>query len=238
MVREAQRAGLRFDEDKVRALHCAPDEHDHGKVQQVRSLPQIVEPTASDPSTPQDATKEPIEAKGEEEDEEVRADDVNYDELPTFHRKLALATSKGRIHDVLCRKNGVNAFSVLAWNFMEYLPLRRMDLQHDGSWKPIMWPLPKGEVRDIPDNVVVHNSVIKRMLHDPTYRPGNLIVGGGGRGVRVAPEEYGIGKWKVLREEGDWIGECYIRAEPPPGSRTNSTVSGVKKLFGERKKSE
>jgi hypothetical protein len=236
MVREAQRAGLGFDEVKVRALHCAPDEHDHGKVQKVQPLPQIVEPTTSEPSTPQEAAKEPIEATG---DAEVKTDDVNYDELPTFHRKLAFATTKGRIHDVLCRNNGVHAFSVLAWNFMEYLPLRRMDLQEDGSWKPIVWPLPKGEVRDIPDNVVVHNSVIKRMLRDPTYRPGNLILGGGGRGVRVAPEEYGIGKWKVLREEGDWIGECYVRAERPPGTKTNSNgLSGVKKLLGERKKSE
>lgn len=38
---------------------------------------------------------------------------------------------------------------------MEYLPFRRMDLQSDGSWKPIIWPLPMGEVRDVPENVCV-----------------------------------------------------------------------------------
>jgi hypothetical protein len=63
----------------------------------------------------------------------------------------------------------------------------------------------------IPDNVVIHHSVIKRMQADPTYRPGNLIVGGGGRGVRCAPAKYGIGNWKLLRDAGDPIGECWIR---------------------------
>lgn len=95
---------------------------------------------------------------------------------------------------------------------MEYLPFRRMDLQADGSWKSIRWPLPKGEVRDVPDDVVVHNSVIKRMKADERYRPGNLILGGGGRGTKVAPREAGIGEWRVCREEGDPIGEVYVRA--------------------------
>lgn len=49
---------------------------------------------------------------------------------------------------------------------MEYLPFRRMDLQEDGSWKAIIWPLPKGEVRDIPNNALIHGSVIKRMEAD------------------------------------------------------------------------
>ena len=46
---------------------------------------------------------------------------------------------------------------------------------------------------------------------DPTYRPGNLIVGGGGRGVRVAPTKYGIGKWKVHSEQGNPVSELYIK---------------------------
>jgi hypothetical protein len=53
------------------------------------------------------------------------------------------------------------------------------------------------------------------MHADPSYRPGNLIVGGGGRGVRVAPPEFGIGSWKLLREEGDPVGECWVRDGPP-----------------------
>ena len=77
---------------------------------------------------------------------------------------------------------------------MEYMPFRRMDLQADDSWKSIRWPLPKGEVRDIPDGAWIHGSVIRRMHADSMYRPGNLIVGGGGRGVRIAPPHYGTGK--------------------------------------------
>lgn len=58
----------------------------------------------------------------------------------------------------------------------------------------------------------IHTSVIKRMENDPQYRPGNLIVGGGGRGVRRAPEHYGVGSWKVVHEEGDVVGEAYVKA--------------------------
>ena len=98
---------------------------------------------------------------------------------------------------------------------MEYLPFRRMDLQEDGSWKSITWPLPKGEVRDIPADAIIHTSVIKRMEADPKYRPGNLIVGGGGRGVRHALKELGIGKWLCKKDEGDVISECFVRASLP-----------------------
>lgn len=35
-----------------------------------------------------------------------------------------------------------------------------------------------------------------------SYRPGNLIIGGGGRGVKVAPKELGIGEWEILKNHG------------------------------------
>ena len=43
------------------------------------------------------------------------------------------------------------------------------------------------------------------------YRPGNLIVGGGGRGVKIAAEKYGTGSWEVIGDEGDPVGEVYLR---------------------------
>lgn len=86
-----------------------------------------------------------------------------------------------------------------------------MDLQEDGSWKPIRWPLPCGEVRDIPDNARVHGSVIRRMQQDDKYRPGNLIIGGGGRGVRMAGKEHGIGDWVCVANEGCPIGEVWMK---------------------------
>jgi len=120
--------------------------------------------------------------------------------------------TRGKIHDCLCYPSGGLSLSgTLGWKLMEYLPFRRMDLQPDGSWKPIIWPLPCGEVRDIPDTVKIHNSVIRRMRADPKYRPGNLIVGGGGRGVRRAPKSAGIGEWEVLREEGSLVGEVLVK---------------------------
>ncbi|KAJ9603284.1 hypothetical protein H2200_012062 [Cladophialophora chaetospira] len=100
------------------------------------------------------------------------------------------------VHDCLEFGGGLPHLTVSFWKLMEYLPFRRMDLQ-DGKWKAIRWPLPMGETRDIPDDAQIHISVIRRMEADPQYRPGNLIIGGGGRGVRKAPEHKGI----VVREK-------------------------------------
>ena len=95
---------------------------------------------------------------------------------------------------------------------MEYLPFRRMDLSPEtGEWQAISWPLPCGETRDIPHDAWIHRSAIERMKADATYRPGNLIIGGGGRGLRIAPDEAGMGEWDIHKEEGDLIGEIHIR---------------------------
>ncbi|OJD10068.1 hypothetical protein ACJ73_09951, partial [Blastomyces percursus] len=67
-----------------------------------------------------------------------------------FYGALNYSGTKGHIHDPLDFKSGLSAMSVLAWNMMEYLSFKKMDLQQDGSWAPIRWPLPCGEVRDIP----------------------------------------------------------------------------------------
>ncbi|KAK3949466.1 hypothetical protein QBC32DRAFT_400207 [Pseudoneurospora amorphoporcata] len=128
----------------------------------------------------------------------------------SFHTMITQAHT-ALIHDSLSFSCGLSFGSVLAWKVMEYLPFRRLDLSEDGSWKPIRWPLPCGEVRDIPENAHVHGSVIKRMQMDETYRPGNLIIGGGGRGVRFAGREHGIGEWVCVKEEGDPVGEVWMK---------------------------
>jgi hypothetical protein len=46
-----------------------------------------------------------------------------------------------------------------------------------------------------------------------SYRPGNLLVGGGGRGVRVAPAKYGIGDWVVVGDEGNLVGEVLMKKD-------------------------
>ena len=65
----------------------------------------------------------------------------------------------------------------------------------------------------MPLDAKIHYSAIKRMEADHKYRPGNLIIGGGGRGVRVAPASKGTGKWVVVAEQGDVVGECFVRAK-------------------------
>ena len=178
MVREAQKAGLQFDQEKMMQLNCCEDyKHLH---------------QGNDDLSTSQLTDKPGQPK-------------------TFPQILHSAAISGRMHDCLLFNNGVPRNSVLSWKIMEYLPFRRMDLQPDGSWKSIRWPLPKGEVRDIPDSAWIHNSALKRMEADENYRPGNLIVGGGGRGVRRAPKHLGIGEWVVLKEEGDVTGEVLVR---------------------------
>ncbi|KAJ5752512.1 hypothetical protein N7520_009429 [Penicillium odoratum] len=131
-----------------------------------------------------------------------------------FHDTLTQTMDHGIVHDCLTYGGGVSFLSTLSWRLMEYLPFRRMDLQADGSWKPIRWPLPCGEVRDIPDDAQIHVSAIHRMQIDPTYRPGNLIIGGGGRGIKRAPNKYGIGEWEVCKHADDIVRRTYIRKKP------------------------
>jgi hypothetical protein len=141
----------------------------------------------------------------------INGRDLNTHSTPRMSDIEYLAT-RTRLHDSLTFKGGLPWTSVIPWLIMEHLPFRRMDLQPDGTWKPISWPLPRGETRDMPDDAQIHSSVVQRMKVDPSYRPGNLIVGGGGRGVRRAPESAGIGRWRVVRERGDPIGETVVRA--------------------------
>lgn len=101
-----------------------------------------------------------------------------------------------------------------------------MDLQPDGSWKPISWPLPRGEVRDIPHNARIHGSVIRRLQVDKNYRPGNLIVGGGGRGVKRAPDHLGIGEWVCVEKEGCPVGEVWVRKDALEKQNGNGVHNG------------
>lgn len=198
MVREARKAGLPFDEEKLREFNCYDDLADIQPSEPLngRGFPRFLVSS----STPTFETPR-----------------VDLDPTPSSSSKyleaLESAATRGLSHDCLSFGQGLPATSVISWRIMEHLPFRRMDLQPDGSWKPIRWPLPRGEVRDIPHWAHIHNSAMKRMAADPKYRPGNLIVGGGGRGVRVAPKEAGTGHWTVLREQGDPVGEVYIRVD-------------------------
>ena len=91
-------------------------------------------------------------------------------------------------------------------------------------------PLPRGEVRDMPNDAKVHRSAIRRMENDSSYRPGNLICGGGGRGYITAPREAGIGKWKVVGEEGNLVGERVVMVREP-----KETVKEERKTNGKSK---
>jgi len=212
MVREAQRAGLEFDSEKMLKLKCCDEDYNIPSLgiatagQPVPNVPEI-EVTAS-PSvdifnSPHSEKPEPGWVAGMEPEKPAES---------VFQQSLKTAATKGVLHDCLEFKNGLPAGSVISWKVMEYMPFRRMDLRPDGSWKAISLPLPMGETRDIPENAWIHHSAIRRMEANPKYRPGNLIVGG--RGVRRAPKEAGIGHWEILKGEGDPIGMVYVRNQP------------------------
>lgn len=240
MVREAMRAGLHFDPDKIREMGCLDvmdemdrtegDEHaghpngtksqnhedvNPGNGPHGPGIPDIMvrAPSTSTPKLFQGASFQ--SQNGPRQDgfspmSEKPADEHTQPMSAFFEMINKCYTA--RIHDSLSFDCGLSKGSVLAWKVMEYLPFRRLDLQ-DGEWKPIRWPLPCGEVRDIPRNARVHGSVIRRMQLDESYRPGNLIIGGGGRGVRFAGKEHGTGDWVCVSEEGDPIGEIWVRKD-------------------------
>jgi hypothetical protein len=227
MVREAQKAGLDMDEEKLEALNCWYDEDEYLATRPQADVPTIeIDPGSPAPVNEANGTND-INGATQKEiiDEENYASHHHTPPDTEFHKHYHFAATRGRIHDVLQFKNGASGPSVVSWNIMEYMPFRRMDLREDGTWKAIIWPLPKGETRDIPANAVIHSSVIKRMLADPNYRPGNLIVGGGGRGVRHAPKDMGIGKWVIACEHGHPVGECLVRKEPPVRRKTEDSAT-------------
>jgi hypothetical protein len=82
----------------------------------------------------------------------------------------------------------------------------------------------------MPDDALVHISAIKRMEVDPTYRPGNLVLGGGGRGVVVAPKEAGMGKWIPAGNEGDLVRGRFLRKP-----REKKEKNGHRKANGKKK---
>ncbi|KAF9893022.1 hypothetical protein FE257_012433 [Aspergillus nanangensis] len=205
MVQEAIRAGLQFDESKLKQFECCEEfEGEYSPIHTTtpwnRSNGLCADPE-HDQLTGQTHVKPNL---GEVDKKQSSRASEN------FHVALHSSSTGGLIHDCLSFKNGLPALSVLSWRIMEYLPFRRMDLQ-DGTWKPIRWPLPCGETRDIPFDAVVHISALRRMDANPSYRPGNLIVGGGGRGCRQAPEDLGKGDWVVHDFKGDPVREVYVR---------------------------
>ncbi|CAK7199862.1 hypothetical protein SEUCBS139899_002548 [Sporothrix eucalyptigena] len=244
MVREAMRAGLTFDAEKVVAMGCSDVlENQWGPNMEEEKVapPAMLSPSAAlnVPAVvaPDDAPQPmPPNIRINSQDETLAGGSQatagssvdstkakEADASPETPIDIRLSTPRSQFHDMLYKAHmapihdsleygkGLHFMTVNSWKIMEYMPFRRMDLQADGSWKPIRWPLPCGEVRDVPDNVYVHGSVLRRMRQDPTYRPGNLIVGGGGRGCRVAPAHYGMGEWVCIAEEGDIIGELWMK---------------------------
>ncbi|KAI3392447.1 hypothetical protein diail_5691 [Diaporthe ilicicola] len=217
LVREAMKVGLQFDTEKVVAMGCADAlDCEPASTAQKTGVPDIRVDPSSPPVSPGEEGESGPRSASNATSQTATAEEL---EQSSFHELMHKA-HVARIHDSLSHDCGMSFSSVLAWKIMEYMPFRRMDLQPDGSWKPIRWPLPGGEVRDIPDDVKVHGSVIRRMNTDKTYRPGNLIVGGGGRGCRVAPEEYGIGQWECISNHGCPVEEVWKKV-----SRKDSDAS-------------
>ena len=212
MVREAQRAGLEFDADKMMKLKCCDEDYNlpslgiETDTSPMPGMPEI-EVNSSPFTSPRKENPEPGWAPGLEPEKPRKS---------VFQQNLETAATRGVLHDCLEFNNGLSVTSVLSWKMMEYLPFRRMDLRSDGSWKAISLPLPMGETRDMPENAYIHHSAIRRMEADEKYRPGNLIIGGGGRGVRRAPKELGMGQWEILKGKDDPIGMTYIRKGPSP----------------------
>ena len=209
MVREAQKAGLEFDQDKMRALRCCDTGFDMS----------MTDANAFGPSVPEVQITEPPDLfRSPHSEHNSSGWAPGWQPSPAtqspFHQTLHTAATRGVLHDCLEFNNGLGRSSVISWKMMEYMPFRRMDLKPDGSWQAISLPLPRGEVRDIPEDAWIHNSAIRRMEADENYRPGNLIIGGGGRGVRKAPKETGIGNWEILKDKGDPVSETYVRKGP------------------------
>ncbi|KAI1377391.1 hypothetical protein F4677DRAFT_56044 [Hypoxylon crocopeplum] len=82
---------------------------------------------------------------------------------------------KGFMHDSLRFGYGTGFFTVLLWKFMEWLPIiTRWELEHArNEWVNVRFPLNAGSFRDIPEDAVLHESLVWRLQNDATYHPKN-----------------------------------------------------------------
>jgi Uncharacterized alpha/beta hydrolase domain (DUF2235) len=217
MVCEAQKSGLVFIEEKMRELGCY---YEDGVIGDNGLAASMSENAGAEPNPPSTIAVPEIDindtilsaASSVPDPSQPKAQSKPTSDTSTnthFFNTLHQCATKGLIHDCLTLRSTLSPLSVLAWNIMEYLPFRRMDLLPDGSgrWRVIRWPLPMGEVRDIPDDARIHGSVIARLAADISYRPGNLVDGGGGRGSRRARQEWVLSEWVCLSGGGTAVGQ-------------------------------
>lgn len=133
------------------------------------------------------------------------------DDHRAYLHALHHSSATGILNDRLQFGSKVSVASALAWNILEHIPIRHVEIQKDGGSTTMHFPLHGGKPRGIPTDAIVHVSAIRRMQHNEDYRPGNLIVGGRGRGVIKAPPEYGLGEWVPKYNIGDPAQELYVR---------------------------
>lgn len=137
MVREARKAGLRFDEEKMIEMKCwdetDPDINDNDFALANESLapevdvPQLTVSVAESPSASKPTAGSPF-SPGRQKKQQQRTS--------KFHDMLMEMGSKSVKHDTLEFGGGLKASQVLAWGFMEYLPFRRMDLMFVLPFRP------------------------------------------------------------------------------------------------------
>ena len=145
MVREARRAGLRFDPDKMIQMNCLdetdPDDDSPG-------VPHENSPEFNIPTVQVDSPSPTHSRQVSAKEGSTLPLDKNK-KRSKLHETLDIAASRGVLHDSLDFGQGYSLTGVLGWHIMEYLPFRRMDLMPDNSWRSIRWPLPMGEVSQV-----------------------------------------------------------------------------------------
>jgi hypothetical protein len=120
IVREARKNGCQFDEEKMASLGCLDDCEDD--IIPLSNIPTIQ--VTDSPSAEKGMNENAFEFPKEED---------------SFKGRIIKGATHGKIHDCLTFGRGLPHTSVLAWQIMEFLPFRRLDLLDDGSWKPIRW---------------------------------------------------------------------------------------------------
>ena len=112
MVREARKAGMPFDEEKVQASNLFAEDPGPSPDVQPKDTPQL-----------------------KVEGEPVHESDLSRSKMQsaTWHEEMHRLAAKGRLHDSLTFGGGLSRLAVCAWQLMEFMPFRRMDLQQDGK---------------------------------------------------------------------------------------------------------
>lgn len=199
MINEAIHAGLTFDQEKLKPLSIRPPS---------ASSSSCSSSSASTSSKPRAQQRQQKQSQSQSQSQPQPQPQLQSSTLP--HQLTPLKKAEhSQIHDSLDYDSG-KGLTTLFWRLLEYLPFVRPIVQPNGTIRHSRWHR-RGQRRPLPQQALVHGSVVRRLRWDPDYRPYNLGLGLKPNMQDKKEEDREIGRWRRVAEDEGGVREYWVR---------------------------